>query len=363
MDHFGPGIELLDINVEGENVVNFTCFTEKAVSTAEDGKPTLALSYFDKLANKNLATVLKKPLHTSIAVEMDEFDDIKLPEQHHVVLSVKDFRNILQHAQLTSGELAASYSDSGRPMRLSYNSDGVTCKFILMTVLKDALTGQRGKKAARGNQARPQLEAAAPSASYRANSAAAEGSRLPAEPLRTNAPAQQRTPVRPQRQSQFQIRPPPLPPASTLRSYSLFVTQDNDDQVWEPVNPEDEEDAEDIARLEWDPNHVSRDKLLLAVKQTLMLRLEPISQGYSQLHCCRTTGRPAPGGHGQDVPVRPRTNTATVSSPPLWTLFAVVDGYRRQELMCLGWEDVLLNRRLAVFACMIPGGSHLVGTL
>lgn len=38
MDHFGPGIELLDINVEGENVVNFTCFTEKAVSTAEDGK-------------------------------------------------------------------------------------------------------------------------------------------------------------------------------------------------------------------------------------------------------------------------------------------------------------------------------------
>jgi cell cycle checkpoint control protein RAD9A len=37
MDHFGPGIELLDINTDGENVVNFTCFTEKAVNPSTDG--------------------------------------------------------------------------------------------------------------------------------------------------------------------------------------------------------------------------------------------------------------------------------------------------------------------------------------
>jgi cell cycle checkpoint control protein RAD9A len=30
MDHFGPGIELLDINTDDDaRVVNFTCFTEK----------------------------------------------------------------------------------------------------------------------------------------------------------------------------------------------------------------------------------------------------------------------------------------------------------------------------------------------
>ncbi len=30
MDHFGPGIELLDINTDDDmHVVNFTCFTEK----------------------------------------------------------------------------------------------------------------------------------------------------------------------------------------------------------------------------------------------------------------------------------------------------------------------------------------------
>lgn len=34
MDHFGPGIEFLDINADGGHV-NFTCFSEKTVS--EDG--------------------------------------------------------------------------------------------------------------------------------------------------------------------------------------------------------------------------------------------------------------------------------------------------------------------------------------
>ncbi len=41
MDHFGPGIELLDINTDEEaRVVNFTCFTEKAVkaNVKEDGQ-------------------------------------------------------------------------------------------------------------------------------------------------------------------------------------------------------------------------------------------------------------------------------------------------------------------------------------
>lgn len=39
MEHFGPGIDLLDINTDGENVVNFTCFTEKQVSVNNEGEP------------------------------------------------------------------------------------------------------------------------------------------------------------------------------------------------------------------------------------------------------------------------------------------------------------------------------------
>ena len=46
MDHFGPGIELLDINTDdGTRVVNFTCFTDKVQkrgATIDEG--TLILS-------------------------------------------------------------------------------------------------------------------------------------------------------------------------------------------------------------------------------------------------------------------------------------------------------------------------------
>lgn len=37
MDHFGPKVELLDINTEGEGVLNLTCSTEKQYSKT-DGK-------------------------------------------------------------------------------------------------------------------------------------------------------------------------------------------------------------------------------------------------------------------------------------------------------------------------------------
>lgn len=250
MDHFGPGIELLDINNDGDNVVNFTCFTEKAVNPSTDA-------------------VLKKPLHTSIAVDMDEFDVIEVPQKLHIIVSVKDFRNILHHAQLTSGELAASYSNPGRPMKLSYRGDGILCEYVLMTVGEKDAAGQRGGKRARGaNQAkpaapRPQLEAAASTSSNRANSAAPSASSSRPLPAGNLPAAQQpKTPARP-RQSQFQIRPPPLPPPSTLRSESLFVAQD-EDQEWEPVNVDEDADGEEIARLEWDNNQNPSPKRIIS---------------------------------------------------------------------------------------------------
>ncbi|KAM7202295.1 Rad9 domain containing protein [Naviculisporaceae sp. PSN 640] len=244
MEHFGPGIELLDINTDDENrVVNFTCFTEK---TPRRG------------ANSNEA-VLKKPLHTNIAVEMDEFDDVEVQDKLHIIISVKDFRAILQHAQLTSGDLTTTYSDPGRPMKLSYSRDGIICDFILMTVgEKDAIT-QRHKnpRAKASDTARASAQPAPPgldSASHRASSAAGNNTNQPA----SQRPQQQqtKTPTRPSaaRPPGFDIRPPPMQPPGTDRSDSLFVQQDDDhDQMWEPVNPdeEDEEEAADNSRLEW----------------------------------------------------------------------------------------------------------------
>lgn len=49
MDHFGPGIELLDINTDGDNVVNFTCFTEKAINVNNSGEPESSPYYTAEL--------------------------------------------------------------------------------------------------------------------------------------------------------------------------------------------------------------------------------------------------------------------------------------------------------------------------
>ena len=50
-------------------------------------------AYADQVA------VLKKPLQTSIAVEADEFDDIDVEDKLHIVISVKDFRAIIQQTE------------------------------------------------------------------------------------------------------------------------------------------------------------------------------------------------------------------------------------------------------------------------
>jgi cell cycle checkpoint control protein RAD9A len=176
---------------------------------------------------------------------MDEFDDIEVEDKLHIIVSVKDFRGILSHAQMTSGELSASYSNPGRPMKLSYSGDGILCDFILMTVGEKEAGGPKPKNSRAGaaKGSRPTLEAT----STRSSSIAGESN------ARSQPAPKQKTPVRP-RQSQFEIRPPPLPPPSTLRSESLFVPQGDNDTQWEPMNPDEDEEG-DVARLEWDASN------------------------------------------------------------------------------------------------------------
>ncbi|KAI1378399.1 Rad9-domain-containing protein [Hypoxylon crocopeplum] len=227
MDHFGPGIEYLDIHSEDDDTVNFTCFTEKV---------------------KNGEEVLKKPLHTSIAIERDEFEDFVVEEEKlHIVISVKDFRAIIQHAGLLGCQVSAYYSMPAKPMQLKYDGDGIKCEFLLMTVGERGAPGQKAKRA-RGNAkgARPpQLEAA--------TSRAASNAPTPAPQLPPQLPPQ------PQASRLEQVpalrpsitRPSQRPPPATFESESLFVPQD-DERQWDPVNAGEDEDEEENARLEWD---------------------------------------------------------------------------------------------------------------
>lgn len=205
-----------------------------------------------------LLAVLKKPLHTSIAVEMDEFDDIDVPEKLHIIISVRDFRAILQHANWTSTELNATYSRPGRPMKISYSGDGISCEFILMTVDEKSTSSaqKKGKFQGAARTARPALDAAS---SGRPASEAENRTRQPSpsqQPPRP--PSQMPPPPRPAapRSSQFDIRAPTKQPPSTLKSDSLFLPQPDDDEQWAPVNPDEDDDGEgENARLEWDASN------------------------------------------------------------------------------------------------------------
>lgn len=215
------------------------------LSTTKVAKPPALIEPADRCT-----AVLKKPLHTNIAVEMDEFDHVQVQDKLHIIISVKDFRAILQHAQLTSGELTTIYSNPGRPMRLSYGVDGILCEFILMTVgEKDAVTQKHKNLRANAPKAvRPELDAG----SHRGSYVAKDQQPAPPEPASAPpAPPQQKIPARP-RQPAFEIRPQPMPPPATAQSDSLFVGQADDDEQWEPVNPEEDEEEEENARLEWD---------------------------------------------------------------------------------------------------------------
>jgi len=187
---------------------------------------------------------LKKPLQTSIAVDIDEFEDIEVEDKLHIVVSVKDFRAIIQHAAITGTDLSARYSLPARPIQLSYHGDGIICEFLLMTVGERGNPAQKTRKA-RKKDARQPLEADPRGAS----AAPSLPEQLPEQDPAAHIAVQPAAP-RPSapRLSNFDLRPPQRPPAPTMQSEGLFV--ENDDN-WEPVRDEDEED-EESARLGWD---------------------------------------------------------------------------------------------------------------
>ncbi|KAI1306574.1 Rad9-domain-containing protein [Xylaria venustula] len=222
MDHFGPGIDYLDIHAD-EEVVNFTCFTEKAANGDE---------------------VLKKPLQTSIAVARDEFDNFNVDEDDlHIVISVKDFRAIIQHASILGVDVSAHYSMPARPMQLRYDGDGIKCEFLLMTVGERGAPVPKNKKTRSNAKGRsgPQLEETAVRADSHTPAIIP-----PAAPIASQARPNPMPSLRPPIE-----RPSQRPPPATLESESLFVPQDNDEQ-WEPVNVDGDEEEEENARLGWD---------------------------------------------------------------------------------------------------------------
>lgn len=245
--------------------------------------------------------VLKKPLQTSISVSSDEFGDIDVEDKLHIVISVKDFRAIIQHAGIAGSELFARYSLPAKPIQFSYSSDAISSEFLIMTV------GERGsnpgQKTRKGRKAAPQpsaprLEPVSRRTSVAPSQAPDNGTQIdqqPAPPAASFKPPAS-NPARPMstarasasRMSAFDLRPSQRPPPPTLRSESLFI----DDEGWEPVQDEDDE-AEENGRLDWDHSAVDPDQVryLLLKVRALLTQPDGLLHDYEQRRAREDGGR------------------------------------------------------------------------
>ncbi|EFX02381.1 DNA repair protein [Grosmannia clavigera kw1407] len=188
-------------------------------------------------------------LHTSIAVKMDEFDDIDVEDKHHIIINVKDFRAVLQHACTTSSSLLAYYSEPWCPLKFSYDENNMFCEFILVTSGNKA-NPEHNKQRSRtkaGNRARIALDSGYAAGNFDgAGIQATKPDQTPSNPAAamssSNRPLTEPTSGG---HPDFEMRPRPVPP-STFRQESLY----EGDGQWEPVNPE--EDNSGFVQIEWD---------------------------------------------------------------------------------------------------------------
>jgi cell cycle checkpoint control protein RAD9A len=200
LEYFGAKTEMLDISSgeEGDGRVVFKSFTEKISNGKE---------------------VLKHPLVTAVAVNTSDFEEFNVQPALHIIISVRDFKAIVIHADALKTSLKAFYSQPTRPLQFSYSCEGLLCEFTLMTS---------------GDYNGP---AATPTPAFHISSKRDNRNMPP-----PTSPASRRSTRRPLGSKTVSPRKPQPDPES------LFVNQDEeDDRRWEPLNHDDEEET-----LGWD---------------------------------------------------------------------------------------------------------------
>ncbi|KAF2729045.1 hypothetical protein EJ04DRAFT_546502 [Polyplosphaeria fusca] len=213
-EYFGAKTEMLDIFAGEDGRTVFKSYTEKISSGKE---------------------VLKHPLVTAVAVRVADFEDFNVQPGLHIVISVKDFKAIVSHADTLKTSLKAYYSQPTRPLQFSYGCDGLLCEFTLMTS---------------GDSNAAATPAAAIQSPSRGNSRAR--SSTSDRPSNTTSRPEMPPPVEPASRRAPKRRLPGSRPVTEPRrpepdADSLFVQQEEDDARWEPVDYNKEEET-----LGWD---------------------------------------------------------------------------------------------------------------
>ncbi|KAK3050831.1 hypothetical protein LTR09_007908 [Extremus antarcticus] len=225
IEYFGPKTEQLDLLAQDGKAI-LTSFTEKI----QDGKE-----------------VLKQPLETAISLHTEDFEDFHVQESVHIVISVKDFKAIVTHAESLRATINAHFSFPTRPLRFNYQNYGVHCEFTLMTTgdYKGASSTQNPNfVTTRSSSSRPPsiVPVVAPIRS------AASQMPPPARPAANKPPPSSQ----PQRMSlkESMRQAPASQQESDADPDSLFMPGGSEDPTWEPPNYEEEEEM-----LGWDANN------------------------------------------------------------------------------------------------------------
>lgn len=186
--------------------------------------------------------ILKQPVHTSVAIDTNDFEEFLVQDGLHIAINVKDFKAIVVHADTMKASITARYAQPRRPLQLAYEFEGIVSEFTLMTRgdVDDNDDDTRSvSRSASQLSARPAVQRAA------ANTSAQSATRtqMPPPPSRSVQPSPQRAEIASSMSSSH--------PAWADLNDSLFVPAD-DDRQWDEHDYE--QDAEDT--LGWDSNLV-----------------------------------------------------------------------------------------------------------
>ncbi|EKG20046.1 Rad9 [Macrophomina phaseolina MS6] len=223
--------------------------TEQLDIYADDGRVTYT-SFTEKISNGK--EMLKQPLQTAVSLSAADFEHFDAAEQMHIIISVKDFKAIVTHADHLRASIHAYYSQPTRPLQFSYsNVDvGILCEFTLMTIGDPQGHVESGRST-------PRVVTSRSNTASRAQSVTAQSTTSATGKPRNSAMLPPAAPI-----SRPATRARRAPPGSATKpsqqerhaqddGESLFVPQDNadDDARWDPAGYGDGDEEETLG---WD---------------------------------------------------------------------------------------------------------------
>lgn len=187
-------------------------------------------------------------MHTSVAADKRDFEEILIEDNMHIAINLKDFKAVVAHAETANATVTARYTQPCKPLQLAYDFEGVNAEFTIMT--RGEVEGETAPASSRvGMPQLSQRQTPAPISVSRMNTprGVTHSTQMPPPPPRSR-------PIRPLNGSSTQEHLAPTaasdrPSASSVSmDYdSLFVPAD-DDRQWDEM--EDQEEPQDI--LGWD---------------------------------------------------------------------------------------------------------------